>query len=232
MRILIVGAGKMGKAVAELAAERGHTVVAMVGGAENPDGTALTAERLRGADVAVEFTRPEAAARNVERLAEAGLPVVCGTTGWEAELPRVAALVERRRGALLHAANFSVGVHLFLRAARDLAGRFAGRPGFEAFILEEHHGAKLDAPSGTARELQARLGDADPARPFPITSVRAGATPGTHTLAYDGPYERVTLEHEARSREGFAAGALAAAEWLPGHPGVHTFEDMLFGADR
>jgi len=225
MRIVIVGSGKMGRAVAALAEERGHAVEA-IGSAENAGGRALTAVRLRGVDVAVEFTRPEAAAANVERLVEAGIPVVSGTTGWEAELPRVAALVERRGGALLHAANFSVGIHLFLRAARHLAGELAGRPEFDAYILEEHHAAKRDAPSGTARVLRERLGKADPARGFPITSIRAGATPGTHVVAYDGPY---ALSHVARSRAGFAAGALAAAEWLPGRPGVHSFEDMLFG---
>ena len=232
MRIVIVGNGRMGRTVEALALARGHVVHAVIGAPENEGGRALTPERLNGADVAVEFTRPDAVVNNLERLIEAGIPTVTGTTGWRDELPRVAALVARRKGALLHAPNFSVGVHLFLRAAHDLAGRFAGRPGFEAFILEEHHAAKLDAPSGTARELQARLREADTDRAFPVTSVRAGATPGTHAIAYDGPYERVTLQHEARSREGFAAGALAAAEWLPGHPGVHTFEDMLFGADR
>jgi 4-hydroxy-tetrahydrodipicolinate reductase len=229
MRIVIVGSGKMGRAVAALAEERGHTVHALIGGAENAGGRALTAERLRGADVAVEFTRPEAAAANVTRLVAAGVPVVCGTTGWEAERAEVTALVERLGGALLHAANFSVGVHLFLRAARQLARELAGRPEFDAFILEEHHAAKRDAPSGTARVLRDLVAGADPAREFPITSIRAGATPGTHLLAYDGSYERIALSHVARSRSGFAAGALAAAEWLPGHRGVYRFEDMLFG---
>ena len=229
MRIVIVGDGRMGRAVASLAEARGHTIEALIGRGENTDGRALTSHKLEGADVAVEFTRPDAAPANLERLIEAGIPVVTGTTGWLEHLPRISALVERRGGALLHAANFSLGVHLFLRAAQDLARRFAGRPEFDAFILEEHHAAKLDAPSGTARELQRRAGAADPARSFGITSVRAGATPGTHLLAYDGAYERVTLAHLARSREGFAAGALAAAEWLPGRPGVHTVEDMLFG---
>jgi len=229
MRIVIVGDGKMGRAVASLAEARGHAIHALIGGAENADGRALTPERLRGAEVAVEFTRPDAAPTNLERLIEAGVPVVTGTTGWLDQLPRIAELVRWRGGALLHAANFSVGVHLFLRAAQDLARRFAGHPDFDAFILEEHHAAKLDAPSGTARELQRKAGAADPARDFPVTSVRAGATPGTHLVAYDGPYERITLAHLARSREGFAAGALAAAEWLPGRPGVHTVEDMLFG---
>jgi 4-hydroxy-tetrahydrodipicolinate reductase len=229
VRIVIVGHGKMGRAVAAMAETRGHVIHATIGGTENPGGRALTAERLNGADVAVEFTRPDAVVANLERLVEAGIPTVTGTTGWDDELGRITSLVERRDGALLHAANFSLGVHLFLRAAHDLARRFAGRAEFDAFILEEHHAAKRDAPSGTAREMQARTRASDPARPFPITSVRAGATPGTHVLAYDGPYERVTLGHEARSRDGFAAGALAAAEWLPGHRGVHTVEDMLFG---
>ena len=229
MRIVIVGDGKMGRAVAGLAEARGHTVHAMIGGADNAGGRALTAERLTGVDVAVEFTQPDAVVANLERLIDAGVPVVTGTTGWREQLPRITARVEQRRGALLHAANFSLGVHLFLRAARDLARRFTGHPEFDAFILEEHHAAKLDAPSGTARELQGRASAADPARSFPITSVRAGATPGTHLVAYDGPYERVTLAHVARGREGFAAGALAAAEWLPGHRGVYTVEQMLFG---
>ena len=232
VRIAIIGNGKMGQAVARLAEHRGHSIHATIGSAENPNGRGLTPDRLAGADVAVEFTRPDAAPANLECLIAAGIPTVTGTTGWADQLPRIAKLVAERNGALLHAANFSLGVHLFLRAARELARGFAGRPEFDAFILEEHHAAKVDAPSGTARELQARVREGDPVRPYPITSVRVGTTPGTHLVAYDGPYERVTLVHEARSREGFAAGALAAAEWLPGHPGVHTVEDMLFGAGR
>jgi 4-hydroxy-tetrahydrodipicolinate reductase len=229
MRVTIVGNGKMGRAVAELAEERGHVVHAIIGSSENAQGAALSSERLTGTDVAIEFTRPDAVVTNLERLIEAGIPTVTGTTGWTTELPRIARLVDARGGALLHAANFSIGVHLFLRAARDLAGRFAGRREFDAYILEEHHAAKRDAPSGTATVLRTRLQQADPAREFPITSVRAGAIPGTHVVTYDGPYETVVLSHVARSRRGFAAGALAAAEWLPGHPGVHAFETMLFG---
>ena len=229
MRIVIVGNGRMGRAVAALAQQRGHTIHCVIESRANTGGGALTPARLAGADVALEFTRPDAAPLNLERLIEAGIPTVTGTTGWSAELPRIAGLVQRRRGALLHAANFSVGVQIFLRAARDLGRRFAGHPEFDAFILEEHHAAKLDAPSGTARVLQEGLRESDPARPFPITSVRAGAIPGTHSVTYDGPHETLSLSHVARSREGFAAGVLAAVEWLPGHPGVHTFEDMLFG---
>ena len=178
VRIVIVGNGKMGRAVAALAEQRGHTIHAVVSGTGNAGGRALTAEQLKGADVAVEFTRPEAVIANLERLIDAGVPTVTGTTGWRDALPPIAERVQQRAGALLHAANFSLGVHLFLRAAHDLAGRFAGRPEFDAFILEEHHAGKLDAPSGTARELEARLRAADAARSFPITSLRAVATPG------------------------------------------------------
>jgi 4-hydroxy-tetrahydrodipicolinate reductase len=221
MRILIVGNGKMGRTLATLAEERGHAVHGILG----RDGE----RALKGVDVALEFTRPEAAAGNVRRLIEAGIPTVSGTTGWDAARPEVAELVRARGGAFLYAANFSVGVHLFLRAAKELACQFAGREEFGGFIAEEHHAGKRDAPSGTALLLQKRLRDADPGRDFPITSVRAGATPGTHELTYEGQYERITLTHVARSREVFAVGALAAAEWLRGRTGVFGIEDMLFG---
>ncbi|HEX2220088.1 MAG TPA: dihydrodipicolinate reductase C-terminal domain-containing protein [Gemmatimonadales bacterium] len=232
MRLAIIGNGRMGRAVAELAEERGHVVHALIGREENAGGAALTRERLGDVDAAIEFTRSDAVVTNLERLIDAGIPTVTGTTGWSAELPRVARLVAARGGSLLHAANFSIGVHLFLRAARELAARFAGRTEFDSFILEEHHAAKRDAPSGTAIALRSQAREVDPARDFPITSVRAGSMPGTHVLTYDGPHETVTLSHVARSRRGFAAGALAAAEWLPGRAGVHDFESMLFGGDR
>ena len=229
MRLAIVGYGKMGQAVAALALERGHTIHTMVKSSDNTDAGALTRERLAGTDVAIEFTRPESAVSNLERLIELGIPTVTGTTGWTTALPRITALVEARRGALLHAANFSAGVHLFLRAARELARSFRDHPEFIASIREEHHAGKLDVPSGTALLLQDRLGESDAARSFPIASVRAGTAPGTHTLTYEGPHETVSLRHVARDREAFAEGALMAAEWLPGKTGVFTFEHLLFG---
>jgi 4-hydroxy-tetrahydrodipicolinate reductase len=222
----------MGKAIAALAPARGHTIHTVVNRIENPGGRALTQERLAGADVAVEFTRPDAAVVNLERLIALNLPTVTGTTGWTEDLPKVTALVQQRGGALLHAANFSVGVHLFLRAARELARCFRGRPEFGVSILEEHHQSKVDAPSGTALLLQRQLWAEEPGRRFPITSIRAGDAPGAHTLSFEGQHETVTLSHVTRNREVFAAGALAAAEWLPGHTGVFTFEDMLFGGSR
>ncbi len=219
----------MGQAVTALAVERGHTVHAVVDSSDNAGGHALTYERLAGADVAVEFTRPDSVVPNLEKLVELGIPTVTGTTGWSEALPRIAALVRARGGALLYAANFSVGVHLFLRTARVLAESFGGRAEFTASILEEHHAAKLDAPSGTALLLQRQLGSSDAQRPFPITSVRGGAVPGIHTITYESPHEAIQLSHVARDREAFAAGALMAAEWVRGKTGVFTFEDLLFG---
>ena len=157
------------------------------------------------------------------------MTTVTGTTGWQDRLPEVRAAVTGHRAALLHAANFSVGVQLFLRAAQSLAARFAGRPGFGAWVEETHHAGKQDAPSGTAKALVAALRAGDPAREFPVTSIRAGHVPGIHTVTYDAPHETISFRHEARGREVFAAGALAAAAWLVGREGVYTFDQMLFG---
>jgi 4-hydroxy-tetrahydrodipicolinate reductase len=230
VRVALIGNGKMGKAVAALAEERGHTIHTVIRRDENGEGRALTKERLGGADVAVEFTRPDAVVKNLERLSQLGIPTVTGTTGWGEQLAAVSAWFEQRGGALLHGTNFSVGVQLFFRAARELARAFRGRPEFSVSIREEHHQAKLDAPSGTALVLQQQLWAEEPGRKFPISSLRSGDAPGTHTLTYQGQHETVTLSHVALSRQVFAVGALAAAEWLPGHTGVFTFEEMLFGA--
>jgi 4-hydroxy-tetrahydrodipicolinate reductase len=214
----------MGHSVEAAARARGHEIAATL-----DLGDALTADRLGGADVAVEFTTPGAAPHNLVQLIEAGIPVVCGTTGWHAELARIGDVVRARKGALLYATNFAIGVQLFLKVAADLARRFRDQSGYDGFIVEEHHARKVDAPSGTALTLRDAAAGADPDRSFPITSVRAGSIPGIHRLAYDGPHDTVTLEHAALSRDGFAAGAVLAAEWLPGRRGVFTFEEMLFG---
>jgi 4-hydroxy-tetrahydrodipicolinate reductase len=229
MRIAIVGNGRMGKALAALAVDQGHTIHTVISSDENAGGRALVRTRLAGSDVALEFTRPDAAVGNLEKLLELGIPTVTGTTGWYDALPRVTALAEAHRGGLLHSANFSVGVHLFLRTARELSRLLRDRPEFSGSITEEHHASKRDAPSGTALLLQRRLGASDPERSLPITSVRQGSVAGTHTLTYDAPHEKIVLSHVARNREAFAAGALLAAQWLLGKTGVFTFEDILFG---
>ena len=221
----------MGRALEGLARERGHTIQTIITGAENREGQAITRERLAGAEVAVEFTRPTTVVENLQRLVALGIPTVTGTTGWIEHLPRLEQSVQAHGGAVLYSPNFSVGVQLFLRAARDLSRRFAGHPEFDGFIVEHHHVAKLDAPSGTAVRLREQVKAGDPSREFPITSIRAGAVPGIHTLTYDSAHETVRLEHAARSRQAFAAGALAAAEWLRGRRGIFTFEGMLFGSE-
>jgi 4-hydroxy-tetrahydrodipicolinate reductase len=232
LRIAIVGYGRMGRAVAGCAASRGHTVLTVVEAEDNVGGAGLTPARLAGVDVAVEFTRPASVAANLERLIEAGVPVVTGTTGWAEQMEDVRRLVTERKGAVLVASNFSIGAQVFFRAARELARLMRGRPEFDGFIVEAHHRAKLDAPSGTALSLQAAARGADPERAYAVTSIRAGAIPGTHTLAFDAPLETIRLEHEARDRSVFADGAVAAAEWLAGRTGFYTFEDMLFGSER
>jgi 4-hydroxy-tetrahydrodipicolinate reductase len=221
----------MSRAIGQLAVERGHVVQTVVEAAENRDGAALTAERLSGVEMVFEFTRPEAAVENLLALARLGQRVVTGTTGWLDRLPVVSRVVMEHGGALLHSPNFSPGVQLFLRTAAGLARQFAGREGFDGFVLETHHAAKRDAPSGTAVALRAALRRGDPAREFPVSSIRAGHAPGTHTVVYDAPFETIQLEHAARGRQVFAAGALMAGEWLQGRTGVFTFEQMLFGEE-
>jgi 4-hydroxy-tetrahydrodipicolinate reductase len=229
MRIALVGHGKMNRAIAELAPARGHLITTVITSAENRDGSGITRERLAGAEAAIEFTRPDQAPANLLVLAALGMPTITGTTGWLIRLPEISRAVAAHHTALLHSPNFSIGVQLFLRSARDLARRFAGQADFGAFVVETHHAAKLDAPSGTAIRLQATLRGGDPAREYPVTSVRGGHVPGTHEVVYDAPFETIRLEHIARGRQVFAAGALAAAEWIQGREGVFTFDQMLFG---
>ncbi|MEO8636016.1 MAG: dihydrodipicolinate reductase C-terminal domain-containing protein [Gemmatimonadales bacterium] len=229
MKLAIIGHGRMGQAISRLATARGHSVVATVSGQAQRDGGSLTAERLAGAEVVLEFTRPESAVGNLLGLARLGARVVSGTTGWTEALPRIQEAFLAGGGALIHSANFSLGVQLFLRAAGDLARQFAGRPEFAAYVTEIHHAAKRDAPSGTARILQERLRRADAGREFPISSTRAGFGAGTHAAVFDTEFETIHLTHETRSRDVFAAGALSAAEWLPGRRGVFTLDQMLFG---
>jgi len=229
MRLAIVGTGRMARVIAEEASARGHEIALRLGRAENPGGAGIIPERFEKVDAALEFTRPDAAVANLERLIGIGVPVVTGTTGWFDRLPQIEALVRERGGALLYAPNFSIGVQIFLRAARELAHRLQGRPGFDAAIVERHHRGKLDAPSGTALALQALLRECDRGRDYPITSVRTGWVPGTHALEVDAAHETIALTHTARHPAVFASGAVLAAEWLVGRRGVFTFEQALFG---
>jgi 4-hydroxy-tetrahydrodipicolinate reductase len=221
LRIAIIGPGKMGSAVGELAAATGIEVVATIA-----DGMPISAESLRGADVAIEFTDPHAAPANVTACVLAGCPVVVGTTGWYEQLPAITKLVDARGGALLWAANFSLGVHALSRIVRRAGEVFGRIPGFDAHLVETHHSTKKDAPSGTARMLQKDFAMGW-GREVPITSIRVGSVPGTHALVIDGAFEQVSITHEARDRRVFAEGALVAARWLVGRHGVFTLDDVL-----
>lgn len=224
LRLAVVGMGKMGRAIATLAAERDFEVVATLDEAQTRAG--ITRDLLGGADVAIEFTTPSAAPGNVRALIDAGCPVVVGTTGWYDALPALTAYARERDGALLWAPNFSVGVNLFQRVVAEAARLFGAAPGFDAHLVETHHTAKKDAPSGTALALEGVAAKAL-GRAIPITSIRTGSVPGTHELIFDAPFETVRLEHVARDRRVFAEGALVAARWLHGRRGVFEMKDVL-----
>lgn len=223
--LALIGMGRMGRALASLATERGFRVVAELDPAR-PGYMGISRDTLRGAQVAIEFTTPDAAPSNVRACAAADCPVVVGTTGWYDQLPAVAAEVARVGGALLTAPNFSIGVAVFDRVVAEAAHLFAQLQGFDAHLIETHHSAKKDAPSGTAGAL-ARTASAALGRSIPVTSIRTGHVPGTHEVVFDAPFEQVRLVHEARDRRVFAEGALVAARWLVGRRGVYTMADVL-----
>lgn len=226
MRIAVVGDGKMGRAIAALARDRGIDVAAVIGAAGNVGGQALTRERLGTTDVVIEFTQPDAAPANMLAAIRAGYPVVCGTTGWTSRFDEIRQAVTESNGALVYAPNFSVGVNLLLAAATALGRVMRNAPEFDPHIVETHHAAKKDAPSGTAIALESAVRSAL-GRGVPTTSVRTGHVPGTHELTFDGAYEQIRLAHLARDRRVFADGALRAAEWVRGRRGVFTMRDVL-----
>ena len=225
-RLALIGLGKMGRALAQLAPERGWEVVATIGSAENPDARGITPSALEGADVAIEFTTPNAAPGNVRAAVAAGCPIVVGTTGWNDQLGSISEFVATQKGALLTAANFSLGVNAFQQIVAVASRLLSGAGGFDVQLVETHHAAKKDAPSGTAIMLRRAAVPGWP-REIPITSVRTGSVPGTHELIFDAPFETVTLTHAARDRRVFAEGALVAAAWLIGRQGVFTMQDVL-----
>ncbi len=224
-RLAIIGMGRMGRAVEQLAPAHGFEVVARIDKSEGAV-REVTAETLNGAEVAVEFTTAQAAPENVRVAAAARCPIVVGTTGWTAERPAVERFVQEVGGALLAAPNFSLGVAAFTLAVEAAAEAMRLAPGFDVHLIETHHAQKQDAPSGTALALAAavaaRLG-----RAVPITSVRTGSVPGIHELIFDAQFEQIRLVHTARDRRVFAEGALLAAKWLVGRRGIYTLRDVL-----
>lgn len=228
--VALIGMGKMGRALASLAPERGFKVVATLD-RSHKDYRGVTKDALAGAQVAIEFTMPDAAPDNIRACAAAGCPIVVGTTGWYARLDELSKEVQKRGGAMLTAPNFSIGVAVFDRVVAEAATLFARLEGFDAHLVETHHAAKKDAPSGTAGAL-AHTAEEALGRAIPITSIRTGSVPGTHEVIFDAPFEQVRLVHEARDRRVFAEGALVAARWLVGKRGVFTMRDVLSSASE
>jgi 4-hydroxy-tetrahydrodipicolinate reductase len=225
MRIAIIGHGKMGKAVEQVAGARGHTISAII----SRDQTGkFTRAALANADVAIEFSVPDAAVPNALACVRAGVPVVVGTTGWNSQLAKLEQEVAQAKGSVLWAPNFSIGVQIFARLVERLAQLAPEQRGFSSHMIETHHAAKKDAPSGTAAMLARVYADSGGGT-LPTTSVRVGSVPGRHEILVDGPYEQLRLIHDARDRRVFADGAVIAAEWLArgGRHGIFTLRDVL-----
>lgn len=223
-RILLVGHGRMGVLVEQLAPEYGCEIAGIVTEENGVSGIAAAPESTQ---VAIDFTTADAVVANIKALAERRINVVIGTTGWQAHEHDVRSIVERHGIGVLAASNFSIGLHIFRGAVAQAAAGFAAQDAVGAWIHEAHHIAKKDAPSGTALTLKESIVNAGYARPIDVSSTRAGSIPGTHTVGFDGPSETVTLTHTVRDRAVFARGALEVARWLAGKRGWFTMDDYL-----
>ena len=215
MKVALIGHGSMGRVIERLARERGHEVVV----------ASRELSEISGCDVAIDFSAADAVRGNVEACVAAGVPIVVGTTGWDSEREEVEKIVAENNGAMVYGANFSLGVNIFYKVADFAAALFAKFPEYEAFIEEQHHSRKKDAPSGTALKLKeivlryVEVGD--------VAATRAGNIPGTHRVGFDGPADQIALSHTARSREGFALGAIMAAAWIIGRKGFFEFGSVM-----
>jgi 4-hydroxy-tetrahydrodipicolinate reductase len=220
----LLGRGKTGSLVAEAARQRGHHIH-IAGSTENEKGAALTAEKLREVDVVIDFTAPHCVVGHIETCTKAGKNMVVGTTGWYGEIDRIKALVETHGTGLVYAPNFSLGVNLFLEVARSAAA--ALHHGYSGQIFERHHATKKDAPSGTAIALQRVIHQASGNHgEIEITSFREGEVVGMHEVVLESSADRIYICHDAKSRQGFADGAVRAAEWIAGQKGFYEFKDV------
>jgi 4-hydroxy-tetrahydrodipicolinate reductase len=221
--VLVLGRGKTGALVAEVASNRGHNVMAL-DGKENPGGRGLTLELLHEVDVAIDFTTAQAVIANIFRCAEARIPLVIGTTGWYQQIENIRQVVQGRSAALVYGSNFSIGVNYFFKAVREIAPLLKSQ--YAGSILERHHVHKKDKPSGTAITLQKIL-EQDSGVRVEISSERQGETVGVHQVMLDSPDDTIHLTHDAKSRLGFAEGAVRAAEWIKGKTGFYEFPEIL-----
>jgi 4-hydroxy-tetrahydrodipicolinate reductase len=224
MNILILGRGKTGSLVAEVARQRRHNIQ-VVGASENAGTAALTPDKLRAIDVVIDFTAPSCVLSHIEACVQANKNMVVGTTGWQRELDRIRKLIEQQGTGLIYAANFSIGVNLFLEVARASAA--ALQHDYTGQIFERHHAHKKDAPSGTAITIQHVMREASGKNELlEITSFREGDVVGMHEVVLESPADRIYLCHDAKSRQGFADGAVRAAEWIAGKKGFYDFKDV------
>ncbi len=221
MKIALIGYGKMGHIIESVALERGHEVVCVIDKDNQGDFESLA---FASADVAIEFTMPQMASVNILRAWESGVPVVCGTTGWNVEAMKQEAM--KRNAGLMWSSNYSVGVNVLFVLNKQLAKLMEKYPTYKPNMTEVHHVHKLDAPSGTAKTLQEAIGDGRLAV-SDIKSIREGEVPGIHTVVWDSEVDTISISHSAKSRRGFALGAVIAAEWMKGKAGWHEFEEVI-----
>lgn len=226
MKFALIGNGAMGKLIRTLAEEKGYAIAVVIDDTDAGLSAAELAVKLKDAHVAIDFTTAEAVRRNVEACVAAGVPLVEGTTGWIAGRAEIEQIVHDANGTFVFGANFSIGVNLFYRIADFSAELFTKFSEYEVFIEEQHHSRKKDAPSGTALKLKDIVAG-HIMKDFGVSATRAGNIPGTHRVGFDGPADQILLEHTARSREGFARGALMAAEWIVGKKGFYEFTDVM-----
>lgn len=228
MKIAIVGYGKMGRIIERVAVERGIEVALKLDEFNNAKFEGITAENFHGIDVAIDFSIPSAAVRNIVRIGSLGVNLVVGTTGWQGEMEHVKSVVAGRGIGMVWSPNYSVGVNAFFRIVSEAAKMLETEPEYEAWAWEIHHGGKKDAPSGTLLKALEDMKKAGYTRRVDVASNRAGTIAGTHEIGFDSPADTITLRHTARSREGFALGAVKAAEWIKGKQGFYEFSDILF----
>jgi len=227
MNLAIVGYGKMGHLIEELASQYGCAVKLRLDIDNNAKFEGLTKENFRGIDAAIEFSTPSAAPENIERVAQLGVNTVVGTTGWFSEMDRARKAVERAGTGLVWSPNFSVGVNIFSQVVAEAVRLISRQPEYGAWAWEIHHATKKDAPSGTLLALVETMKQNGYTRPIDTGASRAGAHPGTHEIGFDSTADTITLRHTARSREGFARGALRAARWVVGKKGFFDFRQIV-----
>ncbi len=230
--LALVGYGKMGKLIEQLAPQHAFDVVLRLDEYNNRNGSGITRNAFVNVDVAIEFSAADVAPSNLQLLARAGVQAVTGTTGWLDHLEEVRQTVEQAGTGLVWSPNFSVGVAVFYRIVGLAADLLRREDAYGAWAWEIHHDTKKDAPSGTLLHLIRTMEKSGYTRHIDVSSNRAGKHPGTHEIGFDSAADTITLRHAARNREGFAHGALKAARWILGRKGVHTFEDVLFGPEN